>query len=64
MRDFAAAIGLILAIEGILFAGFPTAMRRALESAAKRDPARLRLIGLGLAVLGVVIVWIARRSGL
>lgn len=64
MRDIAAAIGLILAIEGLLFAAFPSAMRQALENAAKRDPVRLRVIGLVLAVIGVAVVWAARRSGL
>lgn len=64
MREFAAAVGLIIAIEGLLFAAFPMAMRHALETASKRDPARLRVIGLVLAVLGVFVVWAARRAGL
>lgn len=64
MREFAAAIGLIIAIEGLLFAAFPAAMREGLEAAAKREPARLRVVGLALAVVGLIVVWAARRAGL
>jgi uncharacterized protein YjeT (DUF2065 family) len=63
MREFVAVLGLILAIEGILMAGFPGAMRRALAAAASSEPTRLRLTGLASAVVGVLIVWVARRAG-
>jgi len=63
MREFVAVLGLILAIEGLLFAGFPGAMRRALAAAAASEPTRLRLTGLASAVVGVLIVWVARRAG-
>jgi uncharacterized protein YjeT (DUF2065 family) len=63
MRSFVAALGLILAIEGLLLAGFPATMRRALSAAASREPGRLRVIGLTAAIVGVVVVWLARRSG-
>jgi uncharacterized protein YjeT (DUF2065 family) len=62
MRNFIAVVGLVMAIEGLLFAGFPAAMRRALAAAASREPGRLRVIGLASAVLGVAIVWLARRA--
>ncbi|MBV8565573.1 MAG: DUF2065 domain-containing protein [Methylobacteriaceae bacterium] len=63
MRDFVAALGLVMAIEGILFAGFPAAMKRALAAAAGREPTRLRVMGLVSAICGVLIVWLARRAG-
>ncbi len=60
MRDFGAAIGLVFAIEGLLLAGFTDAMRRRMAQAAKEDPQRLRLFGLGAAIVGVAVVWASR----
>jgi uncharacterized protein YjeT (DUF2065 family) len=60
MLDFIAALGLVFAIEGILFAAIPNIAKDALRSAAETPADRMRLIGLGSAVLGVLIVWLAR----
>ena len=60
MRDFSVAIGLVLAIEGMLMAGFTNSMRTRMAIAAREDPAKLRGIGLGAACLGVGIVWASR----
>ena len=64
MRDLLAALGLALAVEGILFAAFPEAVRRALLDAAQSPRARMRLVGLASAGLGVALIWLARRAGL
>jgi hypothetical protein len=61
MRELVAALGLALAIEGILLACFPDGMKRAMMDAAAAPRDRMRLVGLGSAVLGVAIVWAARR---
>ncbi|HXW20881.1 MAG TPA: DUF2065 family protein [Roseiarcus sp.] len=61
MRDFSAAIGLVLVIEGVALAGFTEAARRRMAEAAKIDGSRLRLFGVAAAAVGVVIVWAARR---
>lgn len=61
MRDLIAALGLALAIEGILIASFPDAMKRAMMEAAGSPRDRMRLVGIMSAVLGVVIVWVVRR---
>lgn len=61
MRDFSAAIGLVFAIEGLLLAGFTETMRQRMAQAAQTDTKRLRLLGLAAAVIGVAIVWAARR---
>jgi uncharacterized protein YjeT (DUF2065 family) len=63
LRDFSAAIGLVFAIEGMLLAGFTETMRSRMEQAAKERPARLRWFGIAAAVVGVLIVWAARRLG-
>jgi uncharacterized protein YjeT (DUF2065 family) len=60
MLDFIAALGLVFAIEGILFAALPNLAKDALRSAAETPVDRMRIIGLGSALLGVVLVWLAR----
>jgi uncharacterized protein len=62
LRDFSAAIGLVFAIEGLLLAGFTETMRSRMAQTAKEKPARLRWFGIAAAVVGVAIVWVARRG--
>ena len=64
MRDFITAIGLVFAIEGLLLAAFPAAMRKAMADAAGSDDRFLRRIGLISAVVGVVIVFLLRGLNL
>ena len=64
MTDLVAALGLALAVEGLLFAAFPDAVRRTMIEAAQSPRERMRLVGIASAVLGVLIVWFARRLGL
>jgi uncharacterized protein YjeT (DUF2065 family) len=61
MRDFSAAIGLVLIIEGVALAGFTEAARRRMAEAAKIEASRLRRFGLAAALVGFAIVWAARR---
>ena len=63
MADLVAALGLALALEGLVFAAFPEAVRRAMLDAAETPRERMRLVGIVSAALGVVIVWAARRFG-
>jgi uncharacterized protein YjeT (DUF2065 family) len=60
MGDFLVALGLVLAIEGILFAAFPTVTKRALAHVMETPDNILRVMGLVSAALGVVIVWLVR----
>jgi uncharacterized protein YjeT (DUF2065 family) len=60
MRDFAAAIGLVFAIEGMLMAGLPDLVRERMAEVARQDPNLLRGVGLGAALVGVAIVWASR----
>ena len=64
MSDLVAALGLALAVEGLLFAAFPEAVKRAMVDAAQTPSERMRILGIGSAVLGVVIVWFVRGVGL
>jgi uncharacterized protein YjeT (DUF2065 family) len=63
MLDLIAALGLALAVEGLLFAAFPDAVKRAMIDAAQSPSDRMRLVGILSAVIGVVIVWVARKLG-
>jgi uncharacterized protein YjeT (DUF2065 family) len=63
MLDLVAALGLALAIEGIVFAAFPDGMRRAMYEAAHTPTDRMRIVGLVSALVGVAIVWVARQLG-
>jgi len=61
MRDLVAALGLALAIEGLLFASFPDAMKRVMLDAGGSPRERMRLVGIASALAGVAVVWLARR---
>jgi uncharacterized protein len=60
MSDFLAAIGLVFVIEGLLFAAFPDAARRAVEAVGKTPDQTLRTIGIVSACFGLVVVWLVR----
>ena len=60
MSDFLAAIGLVFVIEGLVFAAFPAQAKRAMQSVLETPEATLRVIGLGSALVGVIVVWLAR----
>lgn len=60
MSDFLAAIGLLFAFEGILFAAFPLTAKQAMATALGMSDSRLRIAGVVSAALGVLIVWLVR----
>lgn len=60
MEDFLAALGLVFVIEGLIFAAFPAQAKRAMASVVETPEGALRLIGLGSAVVGVIVVWLVR----
>ena len=61
MRDFLTALGLVFVIEGIICAGFPGRLKRAMGLAVEMGESGMRRIGMGCLVLGVLIVWVVRR---
>jgi uncharacterized protein YjeT (DUF2065 family) len=63
MLDLIAALGLALAVEGILFAAFPDGMRRAMFEAAHSPSDRMRLVGILSALAGLGIIWLVRQFG-
>lgn len=60
MTDFLAALGLVFAIEGLLFAAIPNLAKEALRSASETPVERMRLIGIVSAIVGVGLVWLVR----
>jgi uncharacterized protein len=60
MSDFLAALGLVFVIEGLIFAAFPLQAKRAMQSVLETPEVSLRLIGLGAALIGVIVVWLVR----
>jgi len=58
--DFLVAIGLVFAIEGILFAAFPGMVKRAMMHVVETSDSNLRLVGIVSAFIGVVLVWLVR----
>jgi uncharacterized protein YjeT (DUF2065 family) len=60
MSDFVVALGLVFAIEGIVFAAFPGMAKRAMASVIESPETALRLGGILSALLGVVLVWLVR----
>jgi uncharacterized protein len=60
MSDFIVAIGLVLAIEGLLYAAFPQAAKRIAANALATPDGTLRIAGVAFAILGVMLVWLMR----
>jgi uncharacterized protein YjeT (DUF2065 family) len=60
MTDFIVAIGLVFAIEGLVFAAFPETAKRAMATVLETPEGTLRIVGILSAVFGLLIVWLAR----
>ena len=58
LTAFLTAIGLIFVIEGGLYALFPEAMRRSIQRVLAQPPGRIRAIGMGAALAGLLLVWL------
>lgn len=56
MDDFIAALGLMLVIEGAMYALFTDTMRRMMAQALLLPTAQIRIVGLVLAGLGFAVV--------
>ena len=60
MWDFIAAIGLVLALEGLLFAAFPGAAKQAMANVLETPDSVLRGVGIASALIGIVVIWLIR----
>jgi uncharacterized protein YjeT (DUF2065 family) len=59
--DFLIGVGILFVIEGLMFAASPSWMRRAMKSAMTTPDNILRLVGIGSAVVGLILIWVIRR---
>jgi len=57
MKELVIAFGLLLFIEGILYALFPSKMKNMLKTIEKMQVNQLRTGGLIFALIGFAIVW-------
>ncbi|MEM7424599.1 MAG: DUF2065 domain-containing protein [Pseudomonadota bacterium] len=63
MRDLVTALGLVLVIEGLIYAANPAALKRMMAMAQEMPEQTMRICGFIAFGLGFLIVWLA-RSGL
>jgi len=61
MKELIIAIGLLLFIEGLLYALFPSKMKNMLKVIEKMQANQLRISGLIFAIIGFAIVWYFKR---
>ena len=57
MKDLISALGLLLFIEGLFFAIFPTRIKNMLKNLEKIPETKLRSVGIFFLILGFLIVW-------
>lgn len=60
MSDLLVAVGLVMVIEGLLWAAAPELGLKLLAAAAQTPERTLRTAGMAAVVAGVVIVWLVR----
>jgi uncharacterized protein YjeT (DUF2065 family) len=60
MSEFITAVGLVLVIEGLLYALAPRAAKQMMTVMEQISPETLRNGGLAAVALGVFVVWLAR----
>ena len=63
MKELIIAIGLLLFIEGMLYALFPSKMKNMVEKIKTIKENQLRIGGLVFAVIGFLIIWYMKRYG-
>jgi len=60
MRDLLVGLGLVLVIEGLLWAAAPQLGLRLLAAAAQLPERALRTAGAAAVTAGVIVVWLVR----
>ena len=61
MKELLIALGLLLVIEGLLYAVFPNSMKNMLNLMKDMPATKLRSGGLIFAVIGFILVWYIKR---
>ncbi len=63
MGWIALGLGLVLVIEGLVFALAPSRLDEIVEMMASLTRGQRRTIGLGAVALGTLLIWVARNLG-
>jgi uncharacterized protein len=61
LADFLIGVGILFVLEGLMFVASPSWMRRAMKSALATPDNILRVVGVGSAIAGLVLIWVVRR---
>lgn len=61
MTDILVALGLLLTIEGALYALFPKAMKKAMVMMLDMPNENLRVTGFAVAAFGIGMLWLLKR---
>tara|TARA_Y100000590_G_scaffold121875_1_gene139539 strand:- start:1855 stop:2040 length:186 start_codon:yes stop_codon:yes gene_type:complete len=61
MKELIIAIGLLLFVEGMLYALFPSKMKNMLKTVEKLPANQLRTGGLIFALIGFAVIWYFKR---
>lgn len=61
MKDFLTAVGLVLVIEGALYALAPGMMKRMMDQAQRIPVGTMRAAGFAAVLAGLGVVWLIRR---
>ncbi|CAK8722574.1 DUF2065 domain-containing protein [Candidatus Electronema halotolerans] len=64
MKTLITLVGLVLIFEGLPYVAWPEAMQQWLRQLAEMEPDRLRMMGLTALGAGLLLCYVARRSGL
>ena len=59
--DFLVGVGVLLVLEGLMFAASPAWMRRAMKSVLQTPDQILRGVGIGSAIAGLILIWLIRH---
>ena len=63
MAVFVLAIGLVLVLEGLVFALAPSRIEDMLALIAAMSKEQRRMLGLITVAIGVAVIWLARSAG-
>jgi len=62
MEFFLCVLGMVLVVEGLPYFAFPEKMKALMNMMQEQDDTTLRIVGGTLLVLGLLIVFLARRG--
>jgi uncharacterized protein len=62
MEFFLCVLGMVMVIEGLPYFGFPDKMKVFMEFVQEQDDSMLRLMGALVMLMGLLILFLARRG--